>query len=214
MQLNTNIYGEELWLSSFKAIYWPAQKALFIADPHFGKVEHFRKAGIALPGQAGKGNWQTLSALLRQYDVTDMYFLGDLFHSDMNEDWRNFENFLTQHPSVRFHLINGNHDIMPDFIYRQAGLTVHGEQLVLKPFLLSHHPLEKIPEGLYNLAGHIHPGVRLAGKGRQALTLPCFFFSDNQGILPAFGKFTGLYKLSPKKDDRIYVVAQGEVLQV
>ena len=30
--------GEELWLLPEKAIYWPAQQALLIADVHFGKA--------------------------------------------------------------------------------------------------------------------------------------------------------------------------------
>lgn len=214
MQIHINIAEQEFWLHPNKALYWPARQALLIADPHFGKVDHFRKAGIPLPGKAGKSNWQTLAHLLRQYTVTDLYFLGDLFHSDMNEDWRNLEHFVQQYPQVRFHLITGNHDIMPDFIYRQAGLSVHGEEFTLGPLLLSHHPLEEIPDRQYNLCGHIHPGVRLSGAGRQIITLPCFFFSPHQGILPAFGKFTGLYRLSPTKNDRIFVVAEGEVLEV
>jgi metallophosphoesterase superfamily enzyme len=67
---------------------------------------------------------------------------------------------------------------------------------------------------LYNFAGHIHPGVSLRGKGRQALTLPCFYFGTNQAYLPAFGKFTGLARITPCKDDRVYVVAEDKVMPV
>ena len=43
----------------------------------------------------------------------------------------------------------------------------------------------------YVLAGHLHPGVRLHGPGRQSVRLPCFAFGRNAALLPAFSEFTG-----------------------
>ena len=34
----------------------------------------------------------------------------------------------------------------------------------------------------------------------------------HQGILPAFGSFTGLAKVSPKKDERIFVIADDKII--
>ena len=58
------------------------------------------------------------------------------------------------------------------------------------PFVLAHHP-EPSASG-YVLAGHLHPGVRLAGPGDLRATLPCFWFADRVGVLPVCGEFTGL----------------------
>jgi len=44
-----NLLNQDLLLLPQKAIYWQQQKALIVADVHFGKVGHFRKAGIAVP---------------------------------------------------------------------------------------------------------------------------------------------------------------------
>ena len=97
--------------------------------------------------------------------------------------------------------------------YERKGIRVY-DDLQLGPFLFTHHPLEIIPNGLYNLAGHIHPGVSLYGKGRQAMTLPCFYFGRYQGLLPAFGMFTGLARITPKKEDKVFVVADNKILAV
>jgi metallophosphoesterase superfamily enzyme len=93
-------------------------------------------------------------------------------------------------------------------------MQVHERELKIGPFMLTHEPLENSRDDFYNIAGHIHPGVHLSGKGRQSLTLPCFCFGKHQGIMPAFGSFTGLAKINPKKDDRIFVIAEGKILKV
>ena len=64
----------------------------------------------------------------------------------------------------------------------------------------------------YNLAGHVHPGVRLRGGPAQSVRLPCFYFNGHQGILPAFGNFTGNYKLKPKSGDKIIAIADQQLV--
>src|SRR6185436_15640126 len=43
------VAGEELLLLPERAAYWPAKRALFVADYHLGKAASFRSAGIPLP---------------------------------------------------------------------------------------------------------------------------------------------------------------------
>lgn len=203
--------GEELWLLPQKAIYWPEQRCLFIADTHFGKIGHFRKEGIGIPAQAQENNYQRLFDLLIQVQAKKVYFLGDLFHSHMNSEWLSFKNTLSYFPNCEFHLVSGNHDILHASSYIQAQLHCHLESIPLGPFWLSHEP-ETPPEDYYNLCGHIHPGVALKGIGRQSLRLACYFFGPTGGILPAFGDFTGLYQLKPKKNDQVYLIAEGKVI--
>jgi metallophosphoesterase superfamily enzyme len=84
--------------------------------------------------------------------------------------------------------------------------------MTLSPFALLHHP-GKIP-GLYSLAGHLHPGIRLTGAGRQRLKLPCFWLGKEVGVLPAFGDFTGLAMVEPAENDRVFVVTPDSVLPI
>ena len=46
------------------------------------------------------------------------------------------------------------------------------------------------------------------------MKMPCFFQSQNQLILPAFGAFTGLHLLSPKEGDHVYVTTGKEVMEI
>ncbi|MCS6939106.1 MAG: DEAD/DEAH box helicase, partial [Roseiflexus sp.] len=66
----------------------------------------------------------------------------------------------------------------------------------------------------YTLAGHLHPAVRLNGVGRQRVTLPCFWFGAQVGVLPAFGGFTGAALITPEPGDQVFVIADGEVVAV
>lgn len=205
------LQGEKLELLPAKAIYWPAQKALLLADTHFGKVTHFRKAGIALPEKAAINNLQKFHRLVADVQPRRVLFLGDLFHSDLNTEWLHFKETIRSFPEILFELIAGNHDILHDISYQNLNFSVHKNGLALGPFFLSHEPET---HALYNLCGHIHPGVRLTGIGRQSMRVPTFYFSQSQGILPAFGEFTGLHLLKAKKEDTIFIVSGQEVMRI
>ena len=196
-----------------KAIFIPQQKSLLIADAHFGKAAHFRKAGIPIPETLHEEDLIKIQSLIHQCNPSKVYFLGDLFHSDLNESWFTLEDFLAQFPNVQFILIKGNHDILPPAIYQASNWKIIPEQLELGNLLLTHEPLENIPLTKFNLCGHIHPGIRLHGNGRQKISLPCYFMRPNQLILPAFGRFTGLHLLSCTKNDKTYVVTGSQVME-
>lgn len=212
MKERISIEGVELWLLPQKAIYWPEERRLFIADTHFGKISHFRKHGIKVPAEAAKQNLLKLEELLLATQAKEVYFLGDLFHSDLNREWLGFKQVIALFPATEFHLIGGNHDILDELSYYRARLKYHPQGLKLGPFFLSHEPLEK-SDG-YNLCGHIHPGVRLKGSARQSLRLPCYYFNHRQGILPAFGEFTGTHVLKINKQDQVFVIAEDRVIEI
>ena len=91
---------------------------------------------------------------------------------------------------------------------------LYPENHSMGPFLLCHEPMEEAPTDSYVLCGHLHPGIRLVGKGRQSLRLPCFQFGPYQGILPAFGQFTGLAMIEPEEKDQIFAIAEDQVLPI
>ncbi len=203
--------GQTLELHPYKAIYWEEQTTLLLADLHLGKAIHFRKAGIAVPEAVGQENWDRLYSLLLDFQPKKVLLLGDLFHSDYNTDWEDFRHLVQQFNDTQFVLVMGNHDILDNELYRQTGLEV-ANSLELKPFLFTHEPTHH--EHAYNLAGHIHPSVRLTGNGKQQMRLPCFYFGQNIGLLPAFGSFTGNAVISPKTGDKVYVIANHSIIEV
>jgi hypothetical protein len=60
--------GAELWLLPDKAIYYPAEQALLIADAHFGKAAAYRKLGQPVPHGTTDDNVRRLDAMLNAYD--------------------------------------------------------------------------------------------------------------------------------------------------
>ena len=210
-ELTTNIANETLHLLSEKAIFLPDHDMLIVSDLHFGKIEHFRKNGIGLPVNAARKDIDKLEILIGKVRATDIVFLGDLFHSDYNNAWPAFKKMLERFPSKTFHLVLGNHDILDESLYSGIELAY---QLDINDLILTHEPMDVITEGKYNLCGHIHPGVKLKGKGKQSLRIPCFYFGKHTGILPSFGTFTGTHVMKPVEGDRIFVVQDELVLEV
>jgi uncharacterized protein len=210
MTLEIQINNRAFILHCSGALYWVEKRILLISDVHLGKISHFRKHGSALPGNAMFRNFLKLDSVVEYFNPESICFLGDLFHSMLNNEWQLFEDWVvnTRLPIV---LIAGNHDIISPHKYEELGITVVSEWL-LDGFLLTHHPEER--ENYFTLSGHIHPAVLLEGMGRQFLKLPCFFRSPNQMILPAFGEFTGTYVMEPSESDVLYVITKEDVMLV
>ncbi len=213
--LEVSIAGEKLVLLPERAIYWPARRALLVADPHFGKAATFRASGIPVPSGTTDDALKRLSSAARRTAPQRLVFLGDLLHAKPGRTQRMFDAlslWRQSHPEVGLMLVRGNHD-------RHAGdppgdLEVQcvDAPYMMNPFVLAHHPGAS-SQG-YVLAGHVHPCVRLYGTGRQRLRLPCFVFGERGGILPAFGDFTGFADEDPDPASLVYAVAEGSVVQV
>lgn len=210
MTLSITIKNEEFILHQSGAIFWVRANLLMISDVHLGKVAHFRKHGFAIPNEAVHENFERLNSVVHFFKPDKVVFLGDLFHSKMNNEWNLFTDWLSQ-VSAHVILVEGNHDIISKSHYANLGVGVFAE-LIIDGFLLTHHPDSR--EYFFNFCGHIHPGIYLRGIGRQSLRLPCFFQRPKQMILPAFGTFTGKYYLTPDEDDRVYLIAKDEVIPV
>lgn len=203
---------DDIYLLKEKAVWCSSTKSLFIADTHFGKAGHFRKAGIAVPESVHLADYMTIEALIEQYQPETFYFLGDLFHSAINKQWLALEEFLEGYNHISFVLIKGNHDILPKNIYKSSILKIHSEPLIVGSLILSHEPMSIIPKGTLNLCGHLHPGFAVNSFGRQKLRLPCFHYKANQLILPSFGKFTGCVSLPYDHEDKIFIIGPNAVI--
>ena len=56
--------------------------------------------------------------------------------------------------------------------------------------------------------------MRLRGKGRQNMKLPCFYFGERYGIMPAFGNFTGTAIIPIKEGDQVFGLTENSVLKL
>jgi DNA ligase-associated metallophosphoesterase len=191
-------------------MFWVEMQILIVADLHLGKIEHFRKHGSALPDLSNAMDYINLEQNIVEFQPKSVVFLGDLFHSTLNKSWTIFEEW-TKRQAVDFSLVVGNHDVIPVSKFEELGFAVTHD-FTAEGFCLTHKPEEC--GDLFNICGHIHPGFKLRGKGRQSLNLSCFYQKENQLILPAFGQFTGNYYINPEEDEHIYICSKSEVIQV
>jgi uncharacterized protein len=206
-------YGQQFVLSATKCLFWKDESMLIIADAHFSKETHFRKNGIAIPHGILEHDLIRLQQLIQHFQPKRVLFLGDMFHSEENEGLNAFIAWRkTQQVSME--LIIGNHDILDSNWYTFADIQCIQQQLLIKNIILSHDKLSVIPEHTINFYGHVHPAIRMTGNARQSLRLPCFVFSTNYAIMPAFGRFTGAKSLLPQKHDSIYAIGDNSIFKV
>lgn len=204
--------GEELTLGIEKFLYLSKYNVLVISDLHFGKLEHFRKHGIGVPSGLDDHDHKKLKDLLSKYQPDICIFLGDLFHSEYNQSWDLFANALYPFINTKFILTEGNHDILKPDYYKKLNIDVVSE-IEIGKFVFSHHPTP-IEGDKYNIHGHIHPGISLHGKGRQSVRLACYYFGEKIGIMPAFGRFTGLATVSKNVGDRVIAITSKSLIEV
>ena len=88
-------------------------------------------------------------------------------------------------------------------------MAVVDEPWRIGPLAACHHP-QQVP-GATVLAGHWHPAVHLAGRGRDRLRLPAFWHAPGLLVLPAFGAFTGTHAPPPTPGARLYAVGGQRV---
>lgn len=198
-QIAIDFHGNTLQLLKEKAVFFPEERILTLADVHLGKLEHFRKNGLAVP--APQTDFTNLSRLIDKYRPAVLIFLGDLFHSEENASFHRFKEWRQDFSSTEMLLIGGNHDILTNFA--ALGLEVT-DYLDLRNIRLQHAPDDSCDRP--TIAGHIHPGVMLKGTGKQSMKLPCFYIHQQQMVIPAFGISTGLHLIQPERGSQLYAV--------
>ena len=199
---------QEFLLLPERALFHSKSRSLICSDIHIGKTTDLLKSGIQIPMESAMANILKLESLIERYDPVSLYIIGDLFHARRNREFDYFAQLIERHEEITFTLVKGNHDFLPDSVYEALGLTVLNDVL-LDGILLMHEANEKENS---SITGHLHPKVKLRGKGRQSASLAVFARSGEHLILPAFGRMTGGHFIQPEDFDDIFLCAQEQVL--
>ena len=206
------IYNQTFWISATRTIFWEEQKALVLSDLHFGKTGHFRKAGIAVPQSVYKEDLQRLMNLLQYFKPKKIIAVGDLFHSKVNLELNLFKRWRKDFEAIEFNLVKGNHDILKEDWYADAGIETTNELTLGKVRFVHQHC--NTEEDVFTFCGHIHPGIEVNGIGKQSLRFPCFYFTDYVCILPAYSKFTGMATIHPSSSDSVYAIVDDSIIKI
>ena len=179
--------GETFAASAAGALYWPAQKALLVADLHLEKASWFARLGQFLPPYDSHATLTALAEQVERSGATRLYCLGDSFHDRfgcerLGAAARELLTGLTSR--LDWTWIVGNHD--PGFADHCGGRIA--DEVELGGIILRHEAVrgEEKPE----ISGHFHPKLRVNLRGRH-LSRRCFVASPSKIIMPAFGSLTG-----------------------
>jgi DNA ligase-associated metallophosphoesterase len=213
--LTIEVQRETLSLLPERAAFWHREQALLIADPHWGKAATFRAGGIPVPSGTTLEAITRLETIIQRTRAEKIYFLGDLLHAKAGRSKGMFDALFAWREArhdVEVVLVRGNHDRRAGDPPADLRFECVDAPWDKGPFILAHYPASD--SNGYVIAGHVHPGIRLYGRGGLRERLPCFVFGRDFAILPAFGDFTGLGDIEPAEDQAVYVVAEDRVVRV
>lgn len=169
------------------ALYWPARRALLVADLHFEKASAYAARGQMLPPYDSLATIAALDAAITASDAQEVWCLGDSLHDPAAAD--RMSDAVMQRLAVltsgrRWVWITGNHDPLPA---PQLGGEVRAQALV-EGVWLRHEALAdtSAPE----ISGHFHPKWRMSLRGRS-VSRRCFVLGNKRLIVPAFGALAG-----------------------
>ena len=210
-----NVANTELHLLPQNAIYWPLENTLLVADLHLGKEHVFNRRGIAIPEGPSIKTLHQLSELLHSTGATQCVVLGDFFHDvpRANESWlQQLSQFLDEHSRVKMQVTAGNHDKKLGQAFIDHRIDWHDAPIQRGPFVLQHEP--GLDDRGHVLAGHIHPVITLGQHDQRRIRSCCFWHQPHCTVLPAFGLFTGGYRVSPAPADRIFLTGNDRIMPV
>lgn len=184
--------GHEMALGTARALYWPAERALLVADLHLEKASWFAQRGSMLPPYDSRDTLERLAQAVKATGARRIITLGDNFHGDagahrLDAHCTGMLEALTR--SLDWVWITGNHD---EALPKGFGGKIVGE-LELGGVILRHEARrgETAPE----MSGHYHPKLRVNVRNRH-IARPCAVMGRSASgaermILPAFGTLTG-----------------------
>jgi DNA ligase-associated metallophosphoesterase len=212
--LSIELQGEPVLLHPARALILPARRTVLIADPHFGKDDVFRRAGIAVPAGTASADIERLANLIAARACERLVVLGDFLHAETKVDdsfLPAFRLWRARHPQLSVDVVTGNHDRRERVAKWEGLVRWHVQYLVEPPFVFAHEPVAR-GEG-YVLAGHIHPVFHMA-RVRRRLRVPVFWQRPDSLVLPSFGSFTGGASIRPSAEDRLFAAGPERVIPI
>lgn len=184
--------GEEFVLTQGRALYWPRERALLVADLHLEKASFYARHGQMLPPYDSRETLERVALAIRETGARRVYTLGDNFHDShgstrLEDHAAGMLAALTR--ATDWVWITGNHD--PAMEARSGGTIA--EELELAGIALRHQA--RAGETRPELSGHYHPRLQITVRERH-IRRACAVVASGDGsggrmILPAFGALTG-----------------------
>lgn len=170
-----------------RAVYWPSESALLVADLHLEKASYYAARGQMLPPYDSRETLERIALAIRETGARRVYALGDNFHDSagsarLEPHAAGMLAALTR--ATEWLWITGNHDAALSGALGGERAT----EALVGGILLRHEARagEVSPE----ISGHFHPRLVLSARGCR-IARPCAVTSERRMILPAYGALTG-----------------------
>ena len=183
--------GEEFAIVQSRALYWPRERALLVADLHLEKASFYARHGQMLPPYDSRETLERVALAIRETGARRVYTLGDNFHDSagptrLEPHAAGMLAALTR--ATDWVWITGNHDSAME----AAAGGSRAEELAVAGLILRHQA--RAGETLPEISGHYHPRLQITVRDR-AIRRPCAVVSSSgegggRMILPAFGALT------------------------
>src|SRR3954464_7691314 len=175
--------GITLKIDPLGALMHEHERMLIVADLHLEKGSSYAKRGVMLPPYDTGTTLARLAVLIARWSPRRVIALGDSFHDNSGPERmaaRDHTSLAALQAGREWIWIAGNHD--PNIPTDAGGERLPG--LEIGPLHLRHEPLAAAQAG--EIAGHLHPAARIAGKRRR-----CLITDGSRAVIPAFGAYAG-----------------------
>jgi len=213
--------NESIELLPTGALYWPSRQTLIVTDLHLGKGTTFQRNGIPIPDGTDQVTLQKLQSDIESTRSKDVLILGDFIHARIG--WNEklilmLNGFFQCNPDIRWQLVLGNHDRGSVSRLSQFPIELLRAPYFVDPFAFFHElpgPQELAErQSTAFMAGHIHPCISIRDSASVGARLKCFWCQADGLVLPAYGEFTGSYRIKPSPRDRFIGIVENELIDV
>lgn len=211
--MHITFHEQDFILDGRRALFWKQKEWLLIADVHWGKTHYFQKHGLSVGHGVLKADLERLASLIEFYHPKMVMCLGDLIHHEHSlgpELIEEVTDFRNRYP-LPLTLIRGNHERYISKLPEQLGIEIIDDKFECDGLTLCHEEEKGCGPQLF---GHLHPKISLKGQGDN-LSLPCFYQTGQNLILPAFSDFCGGKSITLNKSECAYICCDDyEVIQI
>ena len=185
--LRLTVNGADVLMRCSGAVWLEGPRALIVADLHFEKGSSYARRGQMLPPYDTRETLTRLEAEVAATRPAVLVLLGDSFHDGRAEarlDADDARRIAALAGGRTLVWVVGNHDA-------DGPKALPGDiatELTFETLTLRHEPQPGVQPG--ELAGHLHPAARVAGRGRT-VRRRCFVSDGLRVVLPAFGAYAG-----------------------
>ncbi len=168
-------------------LWWAERRLMVVADLHLEKGSAFARRGQMLPPYDTIATLSALARVIERLDPRAVIALGDSFHDSAGADrLSDLDRAMLRRLQLgrEWVWIAGNHD--PEIPAGAGG--ERSEEAAIGPLRFRHEPRIGAVPG--EIAGHLHPAARVAGRG-GSVRRKCFAADGERAILPAFGAYAG-----------------------